>query len=275
MSDVSGLDFYFEGLNQTMQMDVCGQIDAAALSVPIDVSATAVLYMPVESARAIFKFQSDAHDLTDVSNTDVIFHINDGSWNDLSSNEVNAVRAMFDATDSANHIEYGAAVSAKRLVKHDFVRHMAARLFNTPAGVDLFNNETDLLENIEQKWDGCHANIISQLQAANGLTTGDSPNDTSANIGYEMLKHIASVAPDRLVADANSTDTIYDLSGVQSFPLREGDAINFKLTITGPTDNEDILTTVQTPAAIGSRVYLIKIILGSTANTGASITDTE
>lgn len=260
----SSLDFYLEGLNQTLTMTVSGLIEDEALALPTDISATAILYMSQDDVQSIFKFQSDSVDVSNQLSSDVVFHIDSSAWSALGD-DVNGVRAMMHDGSANNELNlpHGAA-NAKRLVKHDFVRYMAKQLFNTTAGVDLFNNEGELLGDLETKWDGCHSNIVTALSTANGKTSEDT--DNSANVGLQMLQHIAASDPGRLVVSDNS-GTIQDTSGVQPFPIVNGDSLNFKLAVTGPSGNQTILESVSGTKEIGTRTYLIKIYIGDTANT--------
>jgi hypothetical protein len=60
---------------------------------------------------------------------------------------INPSNAMLDKGDSSSPI-LSVGIPSKMLVKHDFLRYLALKLFNTAQGVDLFNNESALISNL-------------------------------------------------------------------------------------------------------------------------------
>jgi hypothetical protein len=178
---------------------------------------------------------------------------------------------MMDHTQSTNPIasanSSGALVPNKMLVAHDFVRYLAYKLFNTPYGVDLFNNEVDLLKGIRRICDGSSAghtwyDIVSKINAVG--TSGTNPNivgtagskymtnaDTStANLGRELLQQLLKTVPERFASIGNTDSP-------QPLPFQTDDSISFKLTIAHATGQE--LVTGVLP--FSPRSYEIRLIM--------------
>ena len=76
---------------------------------------------------------------------------------------LNPVHAMMDDTASENPIATGDSngtyVDNRMLVKHDFVRYLALKLFNTYQGVDLFSNENAMKEDLAAKGAAAWENV--------------------------------------------------------------------------------------------------------------------
>jgi len=283
------LTFQLQALNTTP--------DAAdSRSVP-NYDATAIFYVKLSDMRAVFQFQKPVTTpATDPSLNDAIF--------DPSSNiryyvfrrlwptalKINPAHAMTDRAESE-----GACVGTaggndtyaadKSLVKHDFIRYIALQLFNTVHGVDLFQNESDILENIAYYGESARVGIQSVLDTVSTMsaditmstdTSGNkystNSNTSATNISRELMRQIATSASSRLedasVVNAAAAGTR------QSVPLIENDTLNIKVTVEA-APGQNAVTNV---GAIPSRSYNIKLILkgsvvdasGTNANTAVS-----
>ena len=254
-------------------------------------NATAAFYIKLSDMRAVFKFQSP--DL-DPSLNEAIF--------DPSSNlryyafrrlwptalKINPSHAMLDRAESDGQL-LGANdtyATDKSLVKHDFTRYIALQLFNTVRGVDLFQNESDILENITYYGEVSRVGIQSVLDTVSTISAditmnidssgnkySTNTNDSITNISRELMRQIATSAPSRLT---DSDVTAAAAAGsIQSVPLIENDTLNIKVTVDA-APNQHNLTNV---GAIPSRTYNIKLILKSTvidassANINTAVTD--
>ena len=254
--------------------------------------ATAVFYVKLSDMRAVFQFQA-----TDPSLNQAIF--------DPSSNiryfvfrrlwptalKINPSHAMMDRAESDGQLDGASSGCAgdtyapgKSLVKHDFTRYIALQLFNTVRGVDLFKNESDILENIAYYGESSRVGIQSVLDTVSTLSaditmTLDSSgnkystnyNDSITNISRELMRQIATSAPSRL----EDSDVVATAAAgtIQSVPLMENDTLNIKVTVEA-APNQHTLTNVS---AIPARTYNIKLILkgavgvnGTNANTAVS-----
>ena len=167
------------------------------------------------------------------------------------------------------------------LVKHDFMRFLALRLFNTPNGVDLFNNESEMIQVLtaigEQAWQNdisgalwkyattssypVPADVTSGfvLDSVSGLkcTTGDM--NTIENIPFLILNRILMLHPERV----NLTNL--DAFGQAPIPLLAGDTISFRFQI-NPKSDQHLVTGVS---PLPGRSYVIKLIVvnNNTSNT--------
>lgn len=250
------VNFVLSGLNQTFTLGLSGEI-AGAAAPTIDASCIAVYNIKTSDMRNVFKFQTDSFDVNNVDASDLKYYVYMNAWPaDLSLNPANA------HTLSSTPIlpTSGDVVAKRNFVKHDFVRYLALKLFNTAYGVDLFSNESELLSDLVTKGAIAAGNIITALKAVDQASAahGTAPhkyseNELSGNTNFarELLRQVAHHAPSRFAG-------ISDISGVQSIPLENNDTISFKVSITAAT-NQHILTDVAGP--FDTRVYQIKLIL--------------
>lgn len=250
------IDFVLTGLNQSFTLDVSGELTGAAAPT-LDVSCVANYNVKTSSMLNVFKFQSDAFDVNNVDATDIKYYVYMNAWpGDLSLNPANA----HTLTSTPILATSADVVANKNFVKHDFVRYLAYKLFNTAYGVDLFSNESELLSDLVTKGATAASNImtalnaVDQASAANGTAphaySTNALTDTS-NFSRELLRQIAHYAPERFASITNSSD-------IQSIPLANGDSISFKVSISAAS-NQHNLTSVSGP--FDARVYQIKLTL--------------
>jgi hypothetical protein len=196
--------------------------------------------------------------------------------NGLLINPANAALDYSPPTISSGAIALtsynGSAFSSENMmVKHDFVRYLALQLFGSYDATDIFNNEAELITNLESIGDGSEPGHVwydissalyrvsttgnnvdlttdpytSQLSMTNAITTAD-------NLCREMFLQIADVTPERL-------QNVQQTSNRQPLLFQSGDSINFKVTIHA-AENQHLLTGVN---PIPSRDYQIKLYMVS------------
>jgi hypothetical protein len=181
------------------------------------------------------------------------------------------------------------------LVKHDFVRYLALKLFKTPVGVDLFNNEEDLINSLNFLGEETFQQDISGLLWAKNAYTdindvsegGDYESnnedntkffidpsvnrvcttdefDSSENITRELFRQILNGAPERfndisfVAVDVDGSDVYY----TAPLPFEQDDFISFKFTI-NPATGQHLLTQTT---AFGARVYKISLVVKNNVN---------
>ena len=270
--------FSLPALNQSYTLDICGSLLTAAPDAMTDVSAVATYHIKRSVLRSVFKFHSDSADVNNVDASDTRYYVFMTNWPlDASLNPAHA-----EMTSSPMLATAGDVLANKNLVKHDFVRYMAYKLFNTVYGVDLFANETELLNDISSKGRTAKDNIRTALDnvcttstvTGDGALTTDASNNkfttnaasTNTNVCRELIRQIGNSQPSRFnygVSDASGVD----LSGntfYREVPIEAGDSINFKLTVT-PHATQHNLT--GRAAAFDSRVYKIRLLVSDTVNT--------
>ena len=133
----------------------------------------------------------------------------------------------------------------KMLVKHDFLRYISKKLFNTVSGVSLFNNEKKLVNNLTNMGKDIYDNTISVklnkysttsntplgtgfvLDPVTGLKATTNDNTSNDNICRILLNTLMENVPSRF----SDISGVMDASGVFSLPINAGDTINFFMTI--------------------------------------------
>lgn len=266
------INFTLSGLDQSFTLGVSGELAGAAPEA-IDASATAIYHVNLAEMKNVFRFQTDTFDVNDISASDIKYFV----FSDASNWPANLVINPANADMSNNPIfATGNGVTAdKNKVKHDFVRYLAVKLFNTAHGVDLFSNETALLNDLVTKGNTAHAAIKTSLNAVS-TTASDLSLNVFQNLHYatngltgvtnfsrELLRQMAFSVPARFAATS-------DVSGIQSIPFEADDSINFKVIIS-PAAGQQFLTNVAGP--FNARSYQIKLILKAEASNVAIAAD--
>ena len=135
----------------------------------------------------------------------------------------------------------------------DWIRWLAQCLFNTPLGVDLFNNEETVRSSLATAFS---SDLNTKFTELNAATTVNSVNDGtyysagSPNASQSILSQIIGSAPSRL------SDLIE--SGTTNWfkcPIMAGDFLYFTVKIRAKSDQHN-LTGV---ASVADRTYLLKI----------------
>jgi uncharacterized protein YjbI with pentapeptide repeats len=272
------VNFSLTGLNQAFNLSTLATLDASSIN-PDTTDATAVFYLRVSDMINVFKYQTDAYDVNNTDASDVKYYVFHRKW--PAELKINPSHAMMNKAESRGMLGLGDGfASDKSLMKHDFLRYIALRLFNTIHGVDLFHNESDLRENMTYFGETVRHNIdnilsgISTTSASetmsydasgNKYLTNDSSGNT--NLCRELMRQVAASAPDRFYNNGG------DVPGLRSVPFLENDTILFKVIVqAAPTQN--VLTGVS---EIPSRSYTIKLVLKNTVTSSdnTEITDSE
>lgn len=272
--------FVLSSLESTVNLDVSGSVQTSAIPALV-ADASAVLYVSVDTLKDVFKFQTDSTDFTDLAATDIKYYTYKSAFPDL-----NPVNAMMDAAESRNPIaaadSNGSLPANKMMVAHDFVRYLAYKLFGSHYGVDLFNNEVELMKHLRtlansassgHTWYDIQTKVaavdVSGSHADLAGTAGSkymtNANSTSDNLCRVLFEQMTKTAISRF-SGISPTD------GIQSLPFLADDSISFKLTI-NPAAGQNNLTGVS---SFGGRSYDIRLILkdGTPSNTAADTLET-
>jgi uncharacterized protein YjbI with pentapeptide repeats len=268
------------GLNQSFNLTTLASLDALNL-IADTTDATAVFYVRLSDMTDIFKYQSDSADVNDVSATDIKYYVFNRKW--PAELKINPSHAMLNKAESTGILGTAQLFEAdKALVKHDFVRYLALKLFNTIHGVDLFVNETDLQENATYYGESIRHNIHEIMSGISTTSSNESmaydasgnkylTNSASGNTNLcrELMRQIAASVASRFYNNGA------DNTGMKMVPLREEDTITFKVTIQAAA-TQNVLTGVTD---IPSRSYTIKLVLKSSVtsvtNANTIISDSE
>ena len=270
------VDFTLSGLNQTILMSTSGLLDASAVSLDTT-DATAVFYVKLSDMTDLFKFQSDSLDLSDNPATDLKYYVFNRKW--PAALKINPAHSMLNKTESNGMLGSTNLFSDdKMLAKHDFIRYLSQQLFNTIFGVDLFSNESDLLENATYWGENVQVNI-SNILAGISTTSSDAEmsydvsgnkyltnaTTTDTNLCRELVRQMTATASSRF-------GSITDGVTPQSVPFVENDSINFKVTFQS-TATQNMLTGVE---SIPTRSYMVKLVMKSSiSGLNTAVTDSE
>jgi hypothetical protein len=271
------MNFVLTDLSSVVTLTQTGNLTSQVLSISGD--AVAVFFVKTTEIKKVFQFETDAINVNDLSAQDMKFYVDMSSW-PPALNPLNPANAMMDvpvyssgAISSISRSTAGGPYDHnKALVKHDFIRYIAKKMFNTFQAVDLFNNQLAVIQNIESVCDGSVAgrawyDISAALHSVS--TNGTNPallvddNDlkymttasvSADNLTRELFLQIVGNQPERLtnVLDGNATR--------QDMLFTDGDTINFNLTINAASGQEVVsgLTGIST---IPPRTYVIKLVL--------------
>lgn len=260
--------FVLNALETSVIMGLSGSMETAAIPT-LDASAVAVIQVSVDDMKAVFKYQTDSYDFTDLASTDIKYYVDSEALPAL-----NPANAMLDASDSSGAITSVDISANKQLVAHDFVRYLATKLFNTYHGVDLFNNEVALLQNLRsicsEDAEGNAWKTVRETLAAVGMTAdpngadaiaglasnGTSSYMTNANSGPENICRVLFEQMTKTAISRFGT-SVADSDAMQSIPFEANDSISFKLTI-NPAEGQNALTGVS---EFGGRSYEIRLLL--------------
>jgi hypothetical protein len=272
MATVQAIDFVLSALDQEVTLEVSGSLLAQSVAV-LEASACAVFDIDRTLMRNIFKFQTDASDVNpDSAGDDIIYSIDVASWPNtniahasLHSSDLDGItQATSSITAGPNQLatgEIGGGFSRDRsMVKHDFIRYLAQKLFNTYLGTDLFNNEQELKDELVRLGGVVLTELKADLTAAHNLTNA---NTTDANIGREIMKQIGAADPDRFRQDV--AHGIVETAEFQSIPFADGDTLIFNVII-NPASGQEALTGV---GAFGGRKYRIVLHITDTPSNEA------
>ena len=277
------IQFYIQAFDCAFNMDLSGTLLKEDVTPIPDTDAQCVYNVSVNLMRSIFKVWLDDISIdfaSDVS-SNIRYYVFTDKWVNLDLNIANAY--VNDGSISAN------SNKSLNLVKQDYLRYLASKLFGTHLGTDLFSNEQGLLNSVATQ---SHAAWVSQMNIMNSvaakavkiaslsdpsysdtLQTDASLNTVDgsgnrymnnadnklSNISYHLMKMIADQDIGRMAVDfSNQT---MDAQGLHSVPFREGDAIYFYSNIS-PAANQELLTGVP---VIASRKYAMKLNLVSDA----------
>jgi len=274
------VEFILTELNQTFNLSTLATLDASSISIETT-DATAVFYVRLSDINNVFMYQSDASDVTNVIADDIKYYVFHRKW--PTELKLNPTHAMLDKSESSGMLGVGEGyASEKSLIKHDFIRYIALRLFNTIHGVDLFHNEAELLENsvflgetVRNNIDTIMAGISTTSSSGtmaydasgNKYLTNDASGNT--NLCREMMRHMAAVAPSRFYGN------VPNHAGLKNVPFLENDTLQYKLVVQAAA-TQNLLTGVS---EIPSRSYTIKLVLKNTVNASTNVntvvTDSE
>ncbi len=262
----SVFNFVAEGFESSIVLDLSGILPGGMELPTLDVSATAVYEVSLDAMKSIFLFHTDSEDVINAPESDLLFKMEDATWQALDINVANSLMATAGSYKVGDPI-YTSPADNKNFVCHDFVRYLAQCLFNTHYAVDMFDNELELLNDIRTLCDGTDpAHVWGSICAT--VTANKGPleyNADATNVCCALFKQMVKAAPDRF---SNLPSVLIgegaDATSYYSLPFLVDDTIAFKLTV-GAAENQHLLTGLADP--ISERTYSIVLkIVDTTAN---------
>ena len=251
------LNFDLPAFDSALAGDVSMTLDGRDIDYARDVSHSVVIEVDESHIRNTFRYIVDASDVNDISLDDIQYFVVPDQFP-----TVNVAHAMADyqgygldytATAIATGYEQG-----KSLMKDDFMRYVAKRLFNTHHGVDLISNESEISKDLTMRGEDVWTTILTKLQAGG---TQEAPltdeDDADTNLTRELLRHIILSTPDRLKDEALAGGVDQGGRMIRSVPVIAGDSISFNVTVDAASGQHD-LTGV---AAIPPRVYRVQLVV--------------
>jgi hypothetical protein len=303
---MSSINFVLTAFESSVTMDICGNLFTEPIP-PLDVSATAIIYVDRAVMRNIFQYRTDATDVIDSSLSDLKYFTFSNYWRD----EVDAVNDDTNYMNPANAMMFGLPspyttsneitstdklgntyANNKRLVAHDFTRYLAQCLFNTAFGVDLFNNEAELLQSLRSRCgyqlqpdgalyqitdkihnvDASNTNaLLTHVDPVSGLYCMTNSDVGETNLCRTLFNQMMGKEPQRF-SNIDASDGIvntnpYSVYDLRPLPFSEGDTIEYKLII-APAANQHLLTGVS---PIDARSYRILLYLTDSVGTAPTV----
>jgi hypothetical protein len=255
------LNFVIDNFETSITLDVCGIM--VGQSYLIDASAHALLNVMTSKLKQSFAIQSDSSDVLNAADSDLKFYLGVDSFWDAGFG-INPADADVAASGGSLGPIASGFTSDKNMVCHDFVRFIADKLFNTHHGVDLLDNERELLDDIRKQARDVWTTMASEVNKyGDGTSVGSgthldmktdasglkySQNDLSESIVRKVYVQMINSASGR---ERFKTGVV---SGSKfSLPFEDNDTIEIKITI-NPESNQHTLTNVP---SLGARSYKI------------------
>lgn len=247
---MSGIDFVLEGLNHSLVMTDIGTLESISGEL-VDIEADVVATIDIKKTdiKKVFRFVTDASDIDDMDMYDIKYYVKMNNW--PTNLIINPAHAILEPSSN----DYDDHPDDRNMVKHDFVRYLADKLFGTHKGLDLMTNVSYLTYDIAKKshnsgWLHIKETLENAFNSAEQAYYTNADSDASNNYTKQFLGQLINYYPERLSnLDSIMGNTYY------SIPFEEGDSISFKTTIY-PNPLQHNLTGVD---PIGPRTYKIKM----------------
>lgn len=261
------VNFVLDALSSTVTLGVAGSLLSDVIPT-LDVSAVAVLEVSLDAIKSVFKYQTESLDVDNVDANDIKYYVDLAFWPDLNPANASLTHELASGRIAEVESTVNPIPADRQMVCHDFVRYLALMLFNTHFGVDLFQNESELLADIRSvcgseaegnTWydiiaklttidvAGTHPDIATDADGNKYMTNGTTDSD---NLGRVLMLQMMGAAASRF-------QQIEDSELPQSLPFEADDSISFKLTI-NPAADQHLATGVD---EFGGRSYEIKLVM--------------
>jgi hypothetical protein len=261
------VNFVLDALSATVTMAVGGSIESTPI-VPIDASAVSILEVSLDAIKSVFKYQTESLDVDNADATDIKYYVDPSFWPALNPANASLTHELASGRIAEVDSEINPIPPNRQMVCHDFVRYLALMLFNTHFGVDLFQNESELLADLRticgseaegQTW----YDVLAKLTAVGlagtheGLETDADGNKFMTNATKDENNLCRVLMHQMLNSAVSRFQQIEDSEVPQSLPFQADDSISFKLII-NPAEGQHETTGVE---EFSGRSYEIKLVL--------------
>lgn len=240
--DISGTTIIIEDFEQNIALTrgiTLDVIDTPQISsdAKVDIDCDIVHFL------STFKFNTDSIDMNNEPITDVkYFTISDNWVHDEENNKYVFQNPMLNVVTDGTFVD-------GEVMNKNMLRHIANKKFNTYHAVDLFKNETELLEELTTVG---ITNILRGIKtdvdnSAHTNENGSTDADLNCAIAKTLMKQIMNVDPTRFskqIEQFKNDNTINSNSQI-SIPLVHGDKIAFKVSLTAKDTYLDSNNTEQ------------------------------
>ena len=280
---MSSHDFVLSALSTSVTMNTQAVMDDGLVSTILDSSAVAVFNINLDDVKNVFTFSSTTYDISDnLPSGEMHYFVHADEW--PTDVIINPSDSMMDKAGSVNPI-LTVPLATEMLVKHDFIRYLALKLFNTAMGTDLFSNESALLGDLNAKglvawtdisenlWQYATTNTTSAEIDNMGILIDPSSNELcttdhfsgNTNLCRELYQQLIFTSSGR----SRFQNVVLDGNNQAPIPFIAGDSISFLYTI-HPADGQNTVTGVS---AFGGRSYRIKLQIVSSGASNTVPTD--
>ncbi len=246
------LEIYFLQTYYLDSFDInTSAIDATvtgADTTPLIGDATAVINVPYSVIGPMFKFKPS----TNGSNNTQFKFVKPNNWLP-AYNPANAIMSegsMSETTEDITFTDSSGAVIHTNSIKYDYVKYISQQIFSNWRLYTLFDNSTDVAENISQTTGASTASgeLYKRFEFLNNLGVLDNSSSTN-NPSRSILRQI-------LKNDINRFDSlVIDNDGWMNVPILFDEYIAWTIQI-NPLSTQ---STVNNVATINPRKYLVKM----------------
>ena len=280
---MSSHDFVLSALSTSVTMNTQAVMDDGLVSTILDSSAVAVFNINLDDVKNVFTFSSTTYDISDnLPSGEMHYFVHADEW--PTDVIINPSDSMMDKAGSVNPI-LTVPLATEMLVKHDFIRYLALKLFNTAMGTDLFSNESALLGDLNAKglvawtdisenlWQYATTNTTSAEIDNMGILIDPSSNELcttdhfsgNTNLCRELYQQLIYTSSGR----SRFQNVVLDGNNQAPIPFIAGDSISFLYTV-HPAAGQNTVTGVS---AFGGRSYRIKLQIVSSGASNTVPTD--
>ena len=252
------IDFYLAELYMSRNASLA-TIEGGVVSVYPSFDDRIEFDMEVALAQNFFRFVSDSSDMSDNTTDDILFRHHNAFTANLPLGDKFMVRDQCVSTLA--HL-----TETHKSLPDNYLRHLALYLFNTYKGVDLFNNELNVREQLRLDTLERMEDILDALHTRDGADNTALPSmaTTTDNPARTIFRHILKADSKRLTplhpVPTNETHSkVLDLSGVEFYmPLIAGDSLAFLVeVIADPSQNGVIDTPLTGGITIPNQKFLV------------------